>query len=230
MSPIFYCLYVDELVEILAEMGIGCHLRAVFLSILLYADDMALVAPSLKGLQKLLIATEQYCSTWDIQLNAKMSKNMCFGKKHTSSLLYLNGNAIEWVDLWPYLGVTLKSHTRFNCCINEKVKSFYRCANGILRIVGRSDETVMLQLMESHCVSILSYAINVIHVADRDEHRRLRVAYNSIFRKLFDYRPWESVTKLQRALNRPTWEELVERRRKNFRDRISENEFLCQFS
>ena len=88
----------------------------------------------------------------------------------------------------------------------------------------------MLQLMESDCVSILSYAIDVILVADRDERRRLRVAYNSIFRKLFGYRPLESVTELQRALNRPTWEELVERRRKNFRDRISENEFLCQFA
>ena len=84
--------------------------------------------------------------------------------------------------------------------------------------------------MESHCVSILTYDIDVIHVADRDERRRLRVAYNSIYCKLFDYRPWESVTELQRALGRPTWEELVERRRKNFRDRISENEFLCQFS
>ena len=84
------------------------------------------------------------------------------------------------------MGVTLKSHTRLHCCIDKKVKSFYRVANGILRIEGRSDETVMLQLMESDCVSILSYAIDVIHVADRDERRRLRVAYNSIFRKHFN--------------------------------------------
>ena len=52
LSPDFYCIYIDELVEILSKMGIGCHLKNVFLSILLYADDMALVAPSLKGLQK----------------------------------------------------------------------------------------------------------------------------------------------------------------------------------
>ena len=69
------------------------------------------------------------------------------------------------------MGVTLKSHARLHCCIDKKVKSFYRVANGILRIEGRSDETVMLQLMESDCVSILSYAIDVIHVADRDERR-----------------------------------------------------------
>ena len=68
----------------------------------------------------------------------------------------------------------------------------------------------MLHLLESQCISILTYATEVIHVADRDERRRLRVAYNSIFRRLFGYRNWESVTEQQLALKRPTWEELID--------------------
>ena len=216
LSPIFYCLYVDDLVDILSNLGIGCHLKNLFLSILLYADDMALLSPSLKGLQRLLSATEQYCMTWDIMLNAKKSKNLFFGKSHPLAPLQLDGKNIEWVKSWRYLGITVKSHTTFNCCIDEKVKSFYRSANGILRIEGRSSEPVMLQLLESHCLSILTYAIEVIHVANSDERRRLRVAYNSLFRKTFSYRNWESVTDLQHALQRPTWEELLEKRRKLF--------------
>ena len=104
------------------------------------------------------------------------------------------------------LGVTLQSHKQFNCCIDKKVKAFYRSANAILRIEGRSDEMVMLRLLESQCVSILTYAIEVIDVTDRDERCRLRVAYNSIFRRVFGYRNWESVSALQHALKRPTWE------------------------
>ena len=61
-----------------------------------------------------------------------------------------------------------------------------------------------------------------IHVADRDERRRHCVAYNTIFRKLFDFRPWESLTELQHALHRPTWEELVNKRKQKFRDRLSQ--------
>ena len=80
----------------------------------------------------------------------------------------------------------------------------------------------MLQLLETHCVSILTYATEVITVADRDERRRLRVAYNSIFRKLFGYRNWESVSDLQHALNRPTWEELLERRTAKFMQTVSQ--------
>ena len=222
LSPTLYCIYVDSLVQILKDSGIGCHIRDSFLSLLLYADDMCLVAPSLKGLQRLLKLTEDFCSTWDIMLNPKKSKNMMFGKKVDSlPFLQLDGKDLEWVNSWTYLGVTLLSHKEFNCCINQKLKSFYRSANAILRIEGRSNELVMLQLLESHCLSILSYAIEVIHVADRDTRRKMRVAYNSMFRQIFSYRRSESVTDLQHRLGRPTWEELVEKRTTKFLASVS---------
>ena len=216
LSPDLYCIYVDELVELLSELGIGCHLRNIFLSILLYADDMALISPSLQSLQRLLSATEDYCKKWDIMLNAKKTKNMSFGTKQHLANLTLDNKPIEWVQSWTYLGVTLQSHKSFNCCVDSKIKSFYRAANAILRIEGRSDEMVMLRLLEAQCVSILTYAVEVIHVANRDERRRLRVAYNSIFRRVFGFRDWESVTELQHLLHRPTWEELLEKRTQNF--------------
>ena len=79
-------------------MGIGCHLKNTFISLLLYADDMALMAPSLAGLQKLLGIAESYCKEWDILLNAKKTKNMFFGKSDNLPALSLDGNDIEWVD------------------------------------------------------------------------------------------------------------------------------------
>ncbi len=97
---------------------------------------------------------------------------------------------------------------------------FYRCTNAILRIDGFSNEMVMLHLVETHCIPILTYAIEVVYVADRDERRQLRVAYNSVFRKLFGYRWNESVSALQSFLGRPTWEQLVDRRRSGFSKRV----------
>ena len=84
------------------------------------------------------------------------------------------------------------------------------------RIDRHSNDMVMLRLAETHCVPILTYAIEVIDVANRDELRQLRVAYNSLFRKIFKYRWNESVTALQHFLKRPTWEELADKRRTNF--------------
>ena len=171
----------------------------------------------MRGLQKLLNLCGTYCDQWDIGLNAKKTKNMIFGKKiHPQHQLELNGKRIDWVTEWKYLGVVLKSGPKFGCSIVERVKSFYRALNAILRIDGRSDDMVTLRLIETHCIPILTYGIEVIHIADRDERRSLRVAYNSVFRKLFGYRHFESVTNLQHLLGRKTWEETINHRYMGF--------------
>ena len=59
---------------------------------------MAFIAPSLRGLQKLLFMTKEDCVAWDIMLNAKKSKNMFFGKRYRLAPLQLNGKDIEWVE------------------------------------------------------------------------------------------------------------------------------------
>ena len=133
--------------------------------------------------------------------------------------------------------MTLKSAKAFECSVKEKIKKFYRCANSIFRIDGKSNDTVMLHLLETHCVPLLTYAIEVIHVGNRDERRQLRVAYNCLFRKIFNYRWSESVSALQAFLGRPTWEQLVDKRRNSFLKRIRESDpsflsyrFLPSFS
>ena len=221
LSPDFYSIYVDDLILKLKASHKGCYFANLFAAALFYADDMAILAPSVKGLQSLLLICEEYCLQWDIGLNPKKSKCLYFGKK--TEITYkplLNGKEVTWADEWVYLGVPLKSGKRFSCSVNDKIRKFYRCVNAILRIDGFSNEMIMLQLVETHCVPILTYAIEVIHVLDRDERRQLRVAYNSIFRKIFEYRRYESVTALQTFLNRPTWEQLTESRRNGFVNRI----------
>ena len=172
MSPDLYSIYVDGLIQKLMSLQKGCYYRDIFAAALFYADDMAILAPSIRGLQRLLDVCEAYCLEWDICLNAKKTKNLYFGKR--SSILFetkLNGNKIEWVAQWNYLGVTLKSGVSFSCSVTDRIKKFYRCANAILRIDGRSDELTMLRLLESHCVPLLSYAVEIVHVSNRDERR-----------------------------------------------------------
>ena len=78
---------------------------------------------------------------------------MSFGDKlQPSSQLVLNGSPIEWVTKWKYIGVTLLHGAQFGCCVDETLRKFYRAANAI----------VMLRLLETHCVSVLSYIIEVV--------------------------------------------------------------------
>ena len=183
---------------------------------------MAVLAPSVKGLQKLLDSCAAYCHEWDIKLNAKKTKNLVFGKKPPPShKVSLGGAEIPWEERCKYLGVTLVSGRIFSCCAKETLSKFYRALNAIIRVEGKSDDMVMLCLLEAHCVPILAYAIEVVCINDRTEKRQLRVAYNSVYRKLFGYSYRESVTLLQHSLGRPTWEELTEQRKRKFLSRVT---------
>jgi hypothetical protein len=108
----------------------------------------------------------------------------------------MNGRKLERVDSWVYLGVTILSDKMFNCSVTDRIKTLYKCTNIIFRVEGRCDDIIMFSLIESHCISILTYAIEIIHVADSSARRKLRVAYNSVFRKIFGYRYHESVREL----------------------------------
>ena len=65
ISPDLYCIYVDGLISILQSLGIGCYIKNVFAAAIFYADDMAVLSPSIKGLQRLLDVCAEYCKDWD---------------------------------------------------------------------------------------------------------------------------------------------------------------------
>ena len=132
LSPDFYSIYVDDLLRRLEKLNKGCYFLGIFAAALFYADDMAIMAPSLKGLQSLLDLCGNYCLEWDISLNAKKSRNMYFGKRVDISYnVILNGKSIDWTDEWTYLGVTLKSAKNFNCSVSDRIRKFHRYWNAI---------------------------------------------------------------------------------------------------
>ena len=80
----------------------------------------------------------------------------------------------------------------------------------------------MLSLVETYCVPILTYGIEIADFLDAGQRSKVRAAYNSLFRKIFGYRTFESVTNLQLSLARPTWEMLCHTRKVSFHNRLAQ--------
>ena len=117
----------------------------------LYIPPVTLISPIDPCIPQVNICSK-YCIEWDICLNSKKTKNMVFGKASKVNFsITLDGMAIEWVNEWKYLGVILRSGSRYGCSVVEKVKSFYKSLNTILRVEGRSDDMVMLRISLLHC-------------------------------------------------------------------------------
>ena len=52
LSPLLFIIYMDELLLRLKQKGIRCYIGDYFVGALSYADDLALLCPSLVGLRK----------------------------------------------------------------------------------------------------------------------------------------------------------------------------------
>ena len=78
---------------------------------LLFADDLCLMAPTRKGLDKMIQLCAMYCKKYGLSFNASKSKIVVFSKAevdtHSLCPIYLNGSVIEYVDSITYLGATI---------------------------------------------------------------------------------------------------------------------------
>jgi len=81
LSPYFFALYIDNIVKKINDSKLGCYMKWVCTSILLYADDILLVAPSVTSLQQLLHLCEQKLDWLDRSLNVKKSACICIGPR-----------------------------------------------------------------------------------------------------------------------------------------------------
>ena len=70
LSPCLFSVYVDELSEELKKCNVGCNLNG---HLIMYADDLVLILPSLAGLSQLLNECEQFGTRHDLKCNAKKS-------------------------------------------------------------------------------------------------------------------------------------------------------------
>ena len=78
LSPFLFAFYMNQLSQTLNKFNIGCFIGQHCLNNILYADDICCIAPSCKGLQKLLDVCYEYAQSHDISFNCSKTKIMMF--------------------------------------------------------------------------------------------------------------------------------------------------------
>ena len=218
LSPRLFTIYVDDLISTLRDSKIGCHLVDLFIAAIMYADDLALLAPTRSSLQKLLDICYTYGAEWCISYNPTKTAVMVFGQKNECQSLTLNSAPIEFVNKCKYLGVivTADKSGRFSCTIDSFLSGFYRTSNTILNVLNRPSEQISMHLLYSICVPKLTYACEVRSHSARDM-MRMDVALNDSIRKIFTFQRWESTRYLRQSFGYKSISETFNRRIKSFR-------------
>ena len=203
-SPEFFGCYIDNISILLRDSHIGCHIFGIFLAMILFADDLCLLAPTRSALDKMIQTCEAYCKEFGLRptFNASKSKIVIFSKNNIDyddlCHIYLNGREVEYTDSISYLGTTIVSKKGITFSSSNDLTKFYRASNSILRAVNKPSEEVMMHLLYSCCVPILSYAIAVKEYPSR-QMQDCTTAINDALRFIFGYNRWESVRTLRQS-------------------------------
>ena len=188
LSPHFFAVYIDDIVEKVRSLYIGCHIGLVCFSIFLYAYDILLLAPSITALQKLVNVCEYELHLLYLAINSKKSVCTRIGSRcdaECGAIVTLDGNQIQWVDKVRYLGVVIVSGKSFRCCFENAKKSFYRAFNAVFGKIGRiASEEVILSLIKTKCLPCLLFCVEVCPLS-KSEFRSLNITVTRVLMKLF---------------------------------------------
>jgi hypothetical protein len=158
LSPFLFNIYMDELINNVKKEGYGCHIGTEFYGILLYSDDILLLAPTINALQKMLNVCTSFGEDTGLQYNCK--KTLCVDfhgydscTENIKYCVYLNQQPLKWCKSAKHLGHTLTCCLTCDKDVNVKKGQFIACVNNILSEFSFAHHDAKLHLMNMYGTS-----------------------------------------------------------------------------
>ena len=155
LSPILFCVYIDELLRRIDSSGLGCHIGHLSYAGVGYADDVGLLAPSVQALQKLIRVCEDFARDYNVSFNAKKTVCMRVGSsgEPPTRVVTLNGAAVMWKQRIKHLGNIITSDLNDKCDIEYKKGVFISHVNRLNNKLSVVSANVKGQLLQTYCCS-----------------------------------------------------------------------------
>ena len=184
LGPIFFCLYIDDIV------------KAVDVEAVLFADDAAFFvnAFSLQELydkiKKLFADIQEYLCVNKLIPNKGKSKLMYFNSRPVPRLkdIYFSDHKIEWVDSFKYLGLTLTSKMSFAEHIDNAVNRISRFSGIFYNLKFILPVSILKMLFRSFVMPHLLLHIEIWGSAPCVHMNKLDIKVNNLLRIMLGVR------------------------------------------
>ena len=214
LSPYLFSIYIREVSSHAIDSGIGCFVGSLCCNIILYADDMVLLAPSWKALQNLINTCDACTKNLDMKFNASKSVTMIFSPykamrrvDYAFPLFSINGENLENVNVFKYLGHLISNDLSDNNDIVRQMGLLYGRSNFLCRKFMKCSRAVKLCLFKAYCLSFYCMALwDNFHNA---VICRIKAAYIKCIKKFFGFKRMDSVTGMFAELRLPTFNTLL---------------------
>lgn len=200
LSPLLFNLYINDLVSVIEDTGCGVDLGEEKVAILLYADDVALLAETEGDLQVMLDCLHGWCSRWQLNVNATKSAVVHFRKPsvpRTQCVFTCGDMTIPTVDQYKYLGLIFTEHLDFDKMANMVASSASR-ALGLLiakvKTMGGVPFDTYTKLYDSMVWPIIDYGAAVWGTKNRSCVEAVHNRAGRFFLGVKKYTPTTAVT------------------------------------
>ena len=108
LSPALFNVLVDPCITHVKDTNVGCTMGGHFMRMIMYADDILLLSPTVQGLQIMLDKCSDIFGNIKLQFNAKKSVCVAVGAAsgYQISDMRLQNCNLAWSKMFKYLGVT----------------------------------------------------------------------------------------------------------------------------
>ena len=152
ISPVLFCVYLDELLLRLEQKRTGCYIGKHFYGAIGYADDLTLLSPTISGLNEMLSICEDFSREYSIRFNPTKSVCMVFSKKkYDIQNIKLNGNVLTWVNSVKYLGNHLDCDMSESTEIRMKKSDLTYRVNHLLASIGNCSNEIVSKVFNTKC-------------------------------------------------------------------------------
>jgi hypothetical protein len=137
----------------------------------MYADDLAQAAKSVDGLQQQLLLVDDYAARWGLTINASKTRVVVFARRRDKTAagkdieIFVNGEKVEVMDNFTYLGVAMHSSSTFGGFAAPKRKDAGRKAmHGTRSRMSKlklDSPKMMCQLFDVVVEPVLSYGAEI---------------------------------------------------------------------
>lgn len=216
LSPILFSVYVDNILRKLDNHR--CKMFGLCTGSFLYADDIVLLAPSVKALQEMIAICCREFNDIDLVLNESKSRCIRIGKRwHEQCVpLHTTSGIIPWSNSVTYLGINILAATKFSCCFDKSKSSFYSSFNAIYSKLGNiNNPIVALNLISYIALPCLLFAVKALPIT-KTVIRVIEHPWCRVFMKLFWTFDNKIVAQYQYYTGFSTVEQLARERKTKF--------------
>ena len=187
ISTSLFSVYVNDLIIEIKNLNCGIQIDDKMVSILAYADDLVLMAPTAESLQNMLDVVYKWCSKWRLAVNEDKTKIVHFRPPSFERCSYnftCGPSLIQYESCYKYLGIWLNEHLNMAKTVTEITKSSSRALSALYTKclqAGGVTYNVFTKLYESLVEPVMLYSASIWGVGIA-EQKKIQTVQNKACR------------------------------------------------